>query len=76
MTWTLLLISLCYVMFVGPITAINVIDPDAYHVELNLAFFCIYWLQYTLNFVIYALRSDQFRRAYVDFLDRVWQGIK
>ncbi len=59
LTWTLLLISLCYLFCVGPITAINIVDPTAAHVEIHLFMFCIYWMQYSLNFFIYALRSEQ-----------------
>ncbi len=76
MTWTLLLISLCYLVCVGPITIMNITDPMANNLELNLAFFCIYWLQYTLNFFIYAMRSEQFRTAYADFLYRTWDMIR
>ncbi len=76
MTWTLLLISLCYVVCVGSMTIINLVDPWGTKIELNLVIFCIYWMQYTLNFVFYALRSEQFRRAYVDFLARTWKRIR
>ncbi len=61
MTWTLFLICFCYLLFVMPISLINIIDYEARNLELHLLFFCIYWMQYSLNFVVYALRSEQYR---------------
>ena len=62
-TWTLFLICMCYFVFVLPITFVH--EVDAY---IHLGALCIYWLQYSLNFVIYAARIEQYRRAYVLFL--------
>lgn len=33
--------------------------------------FCLYWMQYSLNFLVYAARSKQYREAYVYFICRV-----
>ena len=44
--------------------------------QLHLAFFCIYWLQYTLNFIIYAAKWEPYRRAYVEFLNMLQQSLK
>ena len=33
--------------------------------------YCLYWSQYSLNFFIYAARSDQYRKAYLYFLQTV-----
>ena len=30
--------------------------------------YCLYWTQYSCNFLVYAARSDQYRKAYLDFL--------
>ena len=76
MTWTLLLICSCYIIFVMPISVINMLDDFAYSYLLHLTFYCIYWFQYTLNFVIYAFRSKQYRKAYVYFLQESWQWWK
>ena len=54
---------MCYFVFVLPITFVH--EVDAY---IHLGALCIYWLQYSLNFVIYAARIEQYRRAYVLFL--------
>ncbi len=70
MTWTILLICTCYVIFAFPITILNVLGLEATWRKVQLTLFSIYWLQYCINFVIYALRSRQYRKAYWDFLTR------
>ena len=37
-----------------------------------MTIYCIYWTQYSFNFVVYALRNDQYRKAYYDFLLVIW----
>ena len=37
-----------------------------------MAIYCIYWTQYSFNFIVYALRNDQYRKAYYDFLLVIW----
>ena len=54
---------------------INMIDEDVNLPLVHLGFFCLYWLQYSLNFFIYAARSEQFRKAYSYFLKMVWEWI-
>ena len=41
-------------MFFLPASHQNVTRPN-----LHLAVFCLYWLQYSVNFVIYAARNQQ-----------------
>jgi hypothetical protein len=36
MTWTILMVCLCYFVFVMPISVINMADPHADHAELHL----------------------------------------
>ena len=48
MTWTLLLICLCYLIFVMPISIVNMINYETPDPDLHLVCFCIYWLQYRL----------------------------
>lgn len=74
-TWTLFFICFSYFLFVLPITLINTINEDATLPELHLGFHCLYWLQYSLNFFIYAARIEQFRNAYSYFLKSVWDRI-
>merc|ERR1719422_1631262 len=57
--------SFCYIVFVGPIFFVSVLGIAD---ETNLACFILYWFQYTTNFVIYAARSEQYRRAYIQYL--------
>ena len=40
-----------------------------------MTIYCIYWTQYSFNFVVYALRNDQYRNAYYDFLHVAWNWI-
>ena len=34
-------------------------------------FYCLYLVHYTLNFAIYAARSEQYRQAYIYFINEV-----
>jgi len=56
-----------------PITVMNILphDPAENKKEeaiIYLAAFCLYWLQYSSNFLIYAARCDQYQKAYLYFL--------
>ena len=70
-TWTLFLVCFCYFLFVMPIALVNIIDKKSNNPQLHLALFCLYWLQYSLNFFIYAARSEQYRKAYSYFIWKV-----
>ena len=70
MTWTILLLCFCYAIFSFPISILNMLGLEADWRKVQLCLFCVYWLQYTINFVVYALRSKQYRRAYWDYLSR------
>lgn len=70
-TWTLFMVCICYFIFVMPITLVNVVNVQLDEPTLHLALFCIYWLQYSLNFFIYAGRSEQYRKAYSYFIHKV-----
>ena len=72
-TWTLFLVCFCYFLFVMPIALVNIIDFKSNSPQIHLALFCLYWLQYSLNFFIYAARSEQYRKAYSYFLWKVFQ---
>ncbi len=71
MTRTLFWVCFCYFLFVGPISLANIFDTEVNNPEANLGLFYLYWLQYSLNFIIYAARSEQYRKAYVYFLTKV-----
>ena len=70
-TWTLFMICFCYFLFVMPMALVNMIDVEGEYPHVHLALFCLYWLQYSLNFFVYAARSEQYRKAYSYFLNRV-----
>jgi len=61
MTATLFAMSFLYVLFVSPIVLCGIFKVLE---NWNLVFFILYWLQYGLNFVVYAARSEQYRMAY------------
>ena len=83
MTWTLFGMSFCYVIFVAPIFFCSIFNILG---DWNLICFILYWFQvnqysigsvnllsffqYTLNFVIYAARSEQYRTAYLRYLKK------
>ena len=66
LAWTLFSVCLCYIIFVLPITFIYEVD-----LKIHSALFCVYWLQYSLNFFLYAARIEQYRKAYLFFLKEV-----
>jgi len=68
LTLMILSVSGCFVIFVGPIAMVNIIDHQVEAPKWHLGFFMVYWLQYTLNFIIYALRNEQYRKAYKYFI--------
>ena len=70
-TWTLFFVCFCYFLFVGPISFINMIDNEGNYPQLHLGFFCVYWLQYSLNCLIYVTKSEQYRGASLYFLQKV-----
>ena len=76
MTWMMIAVSICYVTFVAPITVMTYADPTGDHTLLNTIFYCVYWIQYSFNFFLYALRSDQYRKAYLDYLSTSWQNFR
>jgi len=65
MTRTLIGLCLCYVIFVGPIVFVTLFPvPPIW----NLVCYILYWMQYTTNFVLYAGRNPQYRKAYILYL--------
>ena len=72
MTWTILLVCISYFVFVTPISVLNVVDPEVRYPVYHLVAFCIYWPQYSLNCILYAARSEQYRRAYVEYIKMIY----
>ncbi len=75
-TWLMVLVSLCYTVFVAPITIMTYADPEGDNTALSLLFYCVYWIQYSFNFFLYALRSQQYRDAYADYLSKSWGNVR
>ncbi len=67
----LFLICFCYFIFVTPVAVANVFSINL-DVETAQVLYCIYWLQYSINFFVYAARCEQYREAYLYFLTNVF----
>ena len=74
---TLALVFVCYFLFMTPLIMMHFIHifDISFDDNLYLAAACIYLLQYSLNFVIYAARNDQYRQAYMLYLRWVTDSI-
>ena len=91
MTWTLVAMTACYCLSVGPIVVCTLLG-----VEANIPYllcFILYWFQvlaglsailsqtkssrpqYIINFVIYAARSEQYRRAFMQYIKEMTRNI-
>ena len=71
MTRTLFLICFAYYLFVAPKSIWNIWFYEISIPDVQLGLFCLYWLQYSVNFVIYAARCEQYRKAYMYTLKAV-----
>ena len=75
-TKMVMLISFMYVLFVLPITVCNIADSQVNYPQVQLACFCLYWMQYSLNFVVYAFRSGPYRKAYAFFYHSIKRELR
>ena len=74
LTWTLFAICFSFILFVMPMVLhVIFVDLELYEDSpyIGSPIYALYWLQYSLNFFIYAARSDQYRKAYLFFLNKV-----
>lgn len=69
-------VFITYFICVLPITVINVADPDNNFPYLAVSFYCIYWLQYCCNNIIYVVSNVVYRKAYIIFLTAVFPPLK
>ena len=80
MTVALLTVCFGYFLFVMPHTVMNMLPYDPMksgdnYLVIYLVIYCLYWVQYSVNFLIYAGRCDQFQKAYKYFLQAVKRSI-
>ena len=73
MTLTTSMVCSVYLISVTPITLTKVMSGVS--AEVYLLTYCIYWLQYSANFFIYAARSEDYRKAYCGFLSKILCGL-
>ena len=71
-TLTLFLVCFFYFFFVTPMLVFQTLTIEMEFDNLNpiiyLGVYCLYWFQYSVNFIIYIVRSEQYRKAYIFFL--------
>ena len=75
MTWTILVVCLCYIGFVAPLTVVLTVGIKTKSVWFDVCI-CLYWCQYSVNFFVYFWKSKQYRDAYILFLNVAWSKIK
>ena len=67
-SWIVFLICFCFLVFILPFTICDILEEtgvvDINH-SVRLVTLYMYWLQYTVNFIIYAATSEQYRKAYL-----------
>ena len=66
MTWAILSVFLCYEVCATPISILFLLELRG--TSYWLVSVMIYLFQFTLNFFVYAFQSEQYRKAYVDYL--------
>ena len=73
-SWIVFLICFCFLAFILPFTICDILEEtgvvDINH-SVRIVTLYFYWLQYTVNFIIYAATSEQYRKAYFYFLKKV-----
>ena len=76
-TFMLSLVCFSFILLVFPMILHDVLlevfkfEKKEYNNLIHLALYFLYWLQYSLNFFIYAAGCQQYRRAYVYFFIEV-----
>lgn len=76
LTWALIKVTFCYFLLVTPISVMNMMPLSAeqdheYLKVVHLAFYAMYWLHFSINFLIYAASCQPYRKAYCYFLKSV-----
>ena len=71
-TKTLFMVCLCYLLFVVPISWTDTQKIIDKYPVVDLALRSLYYLQYSLNFFIYAAKSEQYRQAYSYLLTNIY----
>ena len=67
-TRTLFMVCLCYLLCVGPLSLSDTGQMTDKYPIIDLILRIPYYLQYSLNFFIYAAKSEQYRQAYSYFI--------
>ncbi|XP_045602977.1 protein trapped in endoderm-1-like [Procambarus clarkii] len=81
-TALLLALLLLYLVCVIPVCVYSVVSivTDDKHVPLGIAIFMNYWIQYGINFLVYAASNANYRKAYKQFfkliVEQTWKTYK
>jgi len=73
LTQTLFGVIFCYIICVSPIILADVFDFDHNHRIIYLLSYIVYWCQYALNFVIYAVCCRRYRAVFVRYLQTMFR---
>ena len=70
---TFFMVILCYIICVVPMSSIKLVDAGIFakHSGLLRVFVFFWYLQFSINCFIYAVKSKQYRKAYSFFLKQV-----
>ena len=78
-TLTLFLVCFFYFLFVTPMLVFQTFTIEMEFDDLDpmvyLGVYCLYWFQYSVNFIIYIVRGEQYRRAYIFFLCSIKENL-
>ena len=74
MTWAILSVFLCYEVCATPISILFLLELRG--TSYWLFSVMIYLFQFMLNFFVYACQSEQYRKAYIDYLRHLKLSIK
>ena len=69
MTWAILSVFLCYEVCATPISVLFLLELRG--TSYWLFSVMIYLFQFMLNFFVYACQSEQYRKAYIDYLRHI-----
>lgn len=71
MLLALLFLFLACVIPICVYSVYTLLDPDPIPVSVGIAIFMIYWIQYGVNFMVYAASNANYRAAYKEFFKLV-----
>ena len=66
MTWSILLVIICYIVCAAPITTLKALHQESSN------YFCVAYglfsMIYIMNFLVYSYQNEQYQKAFIDYL--------